>query len=118
FEMVSQDSLPFAEGLGVYPSAELVMNVEQGQAVADALGARRGVLMKNHGIAVAADSIEQAAVWAASLERSCRLQLGPREPIAADEVRRMYERFERGYAGRNKAIWRYLVRKLHRTWRG
>src|SRR5262249_13305692 len=58
FEMVSQDSLPFAEGLGVYPSAELVMTAEQGQAVADALSARRGVLMKNHGIAVAADSIE------------------------------------------------------------
>jgi ribulose-5-phosphate 4-epimerase/fuculose-1-phosphate aldolase len=123
FEMVSQDSLPFGEGLGVYPRAELVMTVEQGQAVAEALGGRRAVLMKNHGIAVAADSIEQAAVWAASLERSCRLQLaatqlGPLDPIAADEVARMYERFERGYAGRNEAIWRYLVRKLQRAERG
>jgi len=120
FEMVSQDSLPFAEGLGWYPSAELVMTAEQGQAVAAALGERRAVLMKNHGIAVAADSIEQAAVWAASLERSCRLQLaatqlGALAPIAPDEVERMYERFEHGYAGRNEAIWRYLVRKAQRA---
>ncbi|SRR5579884_644890 len=120
FAMVSQDSLPFAEGVGWYPSSELVMTAEQGRAVAEALGARRAVLMKNHGIAVAADSIEQAAVWAASLERSCRLQLaatqlGPLAPIAADEVARMYERFEHGYAGRNEAIWRYLVRKAQRA---
>jgi ribulose-5-phosphate 4-epimerase/fuculose-1-phosphate aldolase len=120
FEMVSQDSLPFAGGVGYYPSAELVMSAEQGRAVAAALGEHRAVLMKNHGIAVVADSIEQAAVWAASLERSCRLQLaasqlGPLAPIAADEVERMYERFEHGYAGRNEAIWRYLVRKAERA---
>ena len=30
FEMVSQDSLPFAEGLGVYPNAELVMTSHTG----------------------------------------------------------------------------------------
>jgi ribulose-5-phosphate 4-epimerase/fuculose-1-phosphate aldolase len=120
FEMVSQDSLPFAEGLGVYPSAELVMTVEQGQAVADALGERRAVLMRNHGITVAAASIELATVWAAELERSCRTQLaasqlGPLAPIPPDEAARMYERFERGYPGRNEAIWRYLVRKAQRA---
>src|SRR5581483_9185002 len=69
FEMVSQDSLPFAEGLGWYPSAELVMTAEQGQAVAAALGERRAVLMKNHGIAVVGPSIEVATVWASELER-------------------------------------------------
>jgi L-fuculose-phosphate aldolase len=119
-EMVSQDSLPFADGVGDYPSAELVMTVEQGQQVADALGARRAVLMRNHGITVAADSIELATVWAAQLERSCRLQLaasqlGPLAPIPRDEVGRMYERFERGYPGRNEALWRYLVRKAQRA---
>src|SRR5438067_1078689 len=51
--MVGQDSLPFAEGVGDYRSAELVMTVEQGRAVAEALGERRAVLMRNHGITVA-----------------------------------------------------------------
>ena len=103
-EIVSQDSLPFAEGVKLYPSAELVMTAAQGQAVAEALGDRRAVLMRNHGITVAGPSIEVATVWASELERSCRLQLaatqlGPLAPIAADEVVRMFDRFERGYAG-------------------
>ncbi|HEY7064059.1 MAG TPA: class II aldolase/adducin family protein [Chloroflexota bacterium] len=118
--MVSQDSLPFAEGVGEYPSPELVMTVEQGQAVADALGERRAVLMRNHGITVASATIEVATVWAAELERSCRTQLaasqlGPLAPIAPDTVARMFDRFERGYPGRNEAIWRYLVRKAQRA---
>jgi ribulose-5-phosphate 4-epimerase/fuculose-1-phosphate aldolase len=81
------------------------------------------VLMRNHGITVAGPSIEVATVWASELERSCRLQLaatqlGPLAPIAPDEVVRMFDRFERGYAGRNEAIWRYLVRKLQRAGHG
>jgi ribulose-5-phosphate 4-epimerase/fuculose-1-phosphate aldolase len=119
-EMISQDSLPFAEGVRLYPSAELVMTVAQGQAVAEALGARRAVLMRNHGITVAGPTIEVATVWAAELERSCRTQLaasqlGPLAPIPPDEVARMYDRFELGYPGRNEAIWRYLVRKAQRA---
>jgi L-fuculose-phosphate aldolase len=119
FEIVSQDALPFAEGMGLYPSAELVMTIAQGQAVATALGERRAVLMRNHGITVAGPSIEVATVWASELERSCRTQLaatqlGPLAPIPSDDVARMYDRFERGYPGRNEAIWRYLVRKAQR----
>ncbi|MBI4493492.1 MAG: class II aldolase/adducin family protein [Chloroflexi bacterium] len=120
FELVGQDSVLFARGVGRYPSAELVTAIEQGQRVADALGDLRAVLMKNHGITVVGETIEQATVWAASLERSCRVQLaatqfGPLAPIAPDEVERMEERFERGYAGRTEALWRYLARKAERS---
>jgi L-fuculose-phosphate aldolase len=119
-EIVSQDAMPFAEGVRLYPSAELVMTAAQGQAVAEALGDRRAVLMQNHGITVVGPSIETATVWAAELERACRTQLaasqfGPLAPIPPDAVVRMYDRFERGYPGRNEAIWRYLVRKAQRA---
>ena len=119
-EIVSQDSLPFAEGVRLYPSAQLVMTAAEGQAVAETLGDLRAVLMRNHGITVAGPSVEVAAVWAAELERSCRTQLaasqlGPLAPIPPDEVVRMYDRFARGYPGRNVAIWRYLVRTAQRA---
>jgi L-fuculose-phosphate aldolase len=122
FEMVSQDSLPFAGGLGYYPSAELVLRADEGQDVAAALGPHRAVVMKNQGITVVADLIEQAVVWAAMLERSARLQLaatqfGALDPIADDEVERMYEHFEHHYEGRNEAIWAYLVRRAERAGR-
>lgn len=118
-EMVSQDSIFFARGVGIYPTAELVMTPEQGQRLADVLGDFRAALMKNHGITVIGDTIEQATIWAASLERSCRMQFaatqfGPLAPIDPDEAHRMHERFERGYPGRNDALWNYLVRKTER----
>jgi L-fuculose-phosphate aldolase len=118
-EMVSQDSIFFARGVGVYPSAELVTTVEQGQRLALALGDLRAVLLRNHGIAVAGDSIEHATILAISLERSCRLQvaaaqLGELAPIPPEQVERMQRGFEEGYAGRNQALWSYLVRKLAR----
>jgi L-fuculose-phosphate aldolase len=119
FEMMSQDSILFYQGVGFYPSAELVMTQEQGQQLADALGDSRAALMRNHGITVVGATIEDATVWAASLERSCRVQLvagqfGPLMPIEPDEVERMADRFEHGYAGRNLALWNYLVRKTQR----
>lgn len=117
-EMVSQDSILFASGVGYYPSAELVTTAEQGQELARALGDRRAVLLRNHGIAVAGDSIEHAAVLAVSIERSCRLQLlaaqfGKLEPIPPEQVERMHQGFKQR-SGRNQALWNYLVRKLQR----
>lgn len=119
FQMVSQDSVLFAQGLGFYPSAELVLTEEQGQRLAAAIGQSRGALMRSHGITVVGPTIEEATVWAASLERSCRLQLaasqfGSVQPIEPAEVERMYELFEHGYPGRARAIWEYLVRKAAR----
>lgn len=118
-EMVSQDSIFFARGVGYYPSAELVTTAEQGQRLAEELADRRAVLMRNHGIAVAGESIEHAAVLAVSLERSCRLQLaamqlGTLAPIPPEQVERMHRGFEQSHSGRNQALWSYLVRKLER----
>lgn len=118
--MVSQDSIFFAQGVGQYPSAELVTTAEQGQRLADALGPLRAVVLRNHGIVVGGDSVEHATILAVSLERSCRLQLaavqlGTLAPIPPHEVDRMYQAFEQGHAGRNQMLWDYLVRKLARA---
>ena len=87
-----------------------------GRVVLEAIGDSPAVLLKNHGITVVAETVELATVWAASLERSCRAQLvasqfGTLSPIAPDEVLRMSDRFEHGYAGRNEALWNYMVRR-------
>jgi L-fuculose-phosphate aldolase len=116
FEFVSQDSILFAEGVGVYGSPELVVSREQGQRLAEALGERRAVLLKNHGMAVVGATVEEATVYAVSLERSCRLQLaaaqlGMLAPISADEASRMAGTLGSS-ARRTAALWDYLVRGL------
>ena len=116
FELVSQDSILFADGVGVYDSPELVVTREQGQQLAEALGQRRAVLLKNHGLAVVGATVEEATVYAVSLERSCQLQLaaahlGPLAPIEPEAAARMAASLGSS-ARRTAALWDYLVRGL------
>lgn len=115
FKFVSQDSVLFADGVGFYPSAPLVVTPEQGRGVAEALGSRKVVVLKNHGIAAVGSDVANAVFLALSFDRSLRMQLtaGQFGPVAAmtdDEVREMNEYFDRSYGGRLEATWSYLLR--------
>jgi L-fuculose-phosphate aldolase len=95
---------------------DLVRTREQGQAVADALGRRRGLFLRNHGIVVADASIHEV-VWAAlSLERAAELQLlaqptadAPFLHTPEDEARAKQAIM---YPERARAVFDYYVRKL------
>ncbi len=65
----------FADGVPIYESAVQIDNPERGRSVAAALGGRKGVLLKGHGLTVVGTSIEEATVSAVNLERSARLQI-------------------------------------------
>ena len=65
----------FADGVPVYDSAVQIDDPERGRAVAAALGERKGILLKGHGLTVVGSSIEEATVSAVNLERSARLQI-------------------------------------------
>lgn len=116
FKMVSQDSVLFADGIGTYPRAPLVVTPEQGREVAAALGASKVVVLKNHGIAAVASTVAGAVFLALSFDRSLRMQLtagqfGEVDPMTDDEVREMNEYFDRSYSGRLEATWDYLLRQ-------
>lgn len=65
----------FADGIGAYESSVQIETPELGRDLAGALGARRAVLLKGHGVVVVGATIEEATVSAVNLERSARLQL-------------------------------------------
>jgi ribulose-5-phosphate 4-epimerase/fuculose-1-phosphate aldolase len=50
-------------------------NAEEGEALAAALGDKSVLFLKNHGVLIASDSLDDAVVSAYNLERACRLQL-------------------------------------------
>ena len=117
--MVSPDSVLFADGFGHYPSAPLIVTREQGERMAEALGQHSVVVLKNHGIAVAASSVQDATFLAVSFDRSIRMQLtaaqlGPVDPISDDEVRAMNSYFDQSYHGRVETTWHYLLRMARR----
>jgi L-fuculose-phosphate aldolase len=117
FQFVSQDSLLFAPSPGWYDDARLVTTTELGDAMAASLGSANAVLMRNHGLTVAAESIPAAVVLAVSLERHARIQiaagaLGEIKAITDEEVLSMTDYFATSYAGRIESMWAYLVREM------
>ena len=117
FLMVNQDSVQFAEGVGLYPSAALIVTPERGDEVAEALGDKRAVLLRNHGLVTAGATVAEAVFLAVSLVNSLRVQamasrFGEVSPIPEDEVAVMAHEFAASYESRVSATWSYLCRLL------
>jgi L-fuculose-phosphate aldolase len=95
---------------------DLVRTREQGRQVASALGMGLALLLRNHGIVVAASSIALATVATIALERAAFVQLlaesGATNPVAhtpADEAVRKRDIWRTEAV---EAQWRYYVRQL------
>jgi L-fuculose-phosphate aldolase len=114
--MVGQDSLLFADGIGFHDSPEFVVTRALGEQVAEALGHRRAVLLRNHGVAVAGDSVAHATYLTLSLERAVRsqvaaLQLGAVREMSTDEVRSITGYLDTSYHDALPNTWGYLLRQ-------
>lgn len=72
----SQPGALFHDALGVYTgSIGLIRSPAMGADVARALGAHRAVLLKSHGVVVAAPSIEEAVITVIMLEKAAMVQM-------------------------------------------
>jgi L-fuculose-phosphate aldolase len=100
---------------------DLIVTRDQGASVAKALGEHRALLMKNHGIAIAAPSIEEAVVASMLLTKAAEAQaaaiaVGQAVPCTPDEE--ALEKRRHIYHPENIArAWQYLTRK-ERRWDG
>jgi ribulose-5-phosphate 4-epimerase/fuculose-1-phosphate aldolase len=73
---ISQDACRFYEDLAVYDDFQgVVLDLHEGDALANALGDRKGIVLKNHGILTVGHTVDEAAYWYVALENSCRDQL-------------------------------------------
>jgi ribulose-5-phosphate 4-epimerase/fuculose-1-phosphate aldolase len=116
--LLTHDAVLFADGLAVFEDTpELITGPELGQAVAHALGMRRVVLMRNHGVLVVGKDVGWAVLAAVTLERAIRIQaiasgLGPLRPISREWAERMHpEKYNDRLVDEYWAAW---IRKLRR----
>ena len=73
---LSQGGAIFKDALGMFTDTiDLIRSKDTGAAVARALGPHHAVLMRSHGVALGAGSIEAAVVLSVGLEEACRIQL-------------------------------------------
>jgi len=99
-------------------TSDLIMNPEQGRAVAEALGSYAALFMRNHGVVVVGPSVEEACLAAVFLERAAQTQLvataaGPYSWATPQDTQA-----KRDHIYRNpqlmKDFWDYYCRKLER----
>jgi L-fuculose-phosphate aldolase len=93
--LLTHDGVLFADGVGRFDDPDLIVDDNQGDRVAAALGSRRAVLMQNHGVLVVGKDVPWAVLTAVTLERAAQLQsvastLGKLRPIAPELARQLF----------------------------
>jgi len=72
----SQPGALFRDSVGSYDDTiNLIRTTEMGAGVARALGSRRAVLLKNHGVVVVGASIEEVVISTIMLENAAQIQM-------------------------------------------
>lgn len=75
-EMITQDSLRFYKSHGVYTDFKgVVIDSEEGIRIANALGDGKACILQNHGLLTVGGSVDEAAFWFISLDKTCHAQL-------------------------------------------
>jgi ribulose-5-phosphate 4-epimerase/fuculose-1-phosphate aldolase len=90
---ITQDACAFYEDHSLFADyTGVVLDVSEGDRIAEALGGRKAVILRNHGLLTVGESVDAAAFWFISMDRCCRAQLladaaGETVKIAPDMAR-------------------------------
>ena len=73
---LTQDSCAFYEDHVLFDDfSGVVLDNTEGEKIAAALGDKKAAILQNHGLLTVGDSIDAAAWWYITMERSCQAQL-------------------------------------------
>ena len=75
-EPLTQDACAFYEDFGIFDGySGVVLDAEEGRKIGEALGPHKAVILRNHGMLTVGESVESAAWWFLTLERTAQSQL-------------------------------------------
>jgi ribulose-5-phosphate 4-epimerase/fuculose-1-phosphate aldolase len=73
---LTQDACAFYEDHGLFDDyTGVVLDPEEGKRIAHAVGEGKAVILRNHGLLTVGHSVDEAAWWFITMERSCQAQL-------------------------------------------
>lgn len=97
-------------------TGDLILTSELGRHLSEALGDRNALLLRNHGVVVAAPDVPTAVVTAVLLDRACQLQLAVEAAGGAaqwsDDGEALAKREHCYPETLLRQAWDYLVRRL------
>ncbi|CAA7271762.1 unnamed protein product [Cyclocybe aegerita] len=75
-DMLTQDTCAFYNDHALYNQFKgIVLEAEEGQHIAAALGNKKAAILQNHGLLVATNTIEATVFFYIALEKACQVQL-------------------------------------------
>jgi len=75
-DMITQDALRFYNSHSVYDNfGGIVLDREEGRRIAKCLGKGKAAILQNHGLLTVGNSVDEAAFWFMSLDKTCHAQL-------------------------------------------
>jgi ribulose-5-phosphate 4-epimerase/fuculose-1-phosphate aldolase len=114
---LTQDSCVFYEDHGLFDDfGGVVYETSEGVQIAAALGDKKAVILKNHGILTAGPTVEAAAWWYIALDNACHVQLlaeagGTPQPIPHEAAALTHTQISglNGAARAFDSLWQGLV---------
>jgi ribulose-5-phosphate 4-epimerase/fuculose-1-phosphate aldolase len=86
---ITQDSCAFYGDHALFDDyTGVVLDVEEGKRIAHALGANKAAILRNHGLLTVGGSVDEAAWWFITMERTCHVQLlaeAAGDPVVIDD---------------------------------
>ncbi|MFF3764656.1 class II aldolase/adducin family protein [Streptomyces sp. NPDC001922] len=99
-EPITQDVCAFYEDHALFDDyTGVVVDEEEGRRIASALGPHKAVILRNHGLLTVGDSVDAAAWWFITMERSCQVQLTAKaagKPVRIDHESALHTREQLG----------------------
>ncbi|MGH3387629.1 MAG: class II aldolase/adducin family protein [Actinomadura sp.] len=75
-EPITQDVCAFYQDHSLFDDyTGVVTDLEEGKRIAAALADHKAVILRNHGLLTVGDTVDAAAWWFTTMERSCQVQL-------------------------------------------
>lgn len=73
---LTQDACSFYEDHSLFDDyTGVVLELEEGKRIAQTLGNKKAVILRNHGLLTVGHTVDEAAWWFITMERSCQAQL-------------------------------------------
>jgi ribulose-5-phosphate 4-epimerase/fuculose-1-phosphate aldolase len=73
---LTQDACAFYEDHSLFDDfTGVVYDTSEGRRIADALGDRKAIILRNHGLLTVGQTVDEAAWWFITMERTCHSQL-------------------------------------------
>src|ERR1700723_679783 len=103
---ITQDACAFYEDHGLFAEfTGVVYETSEGERIAQALGQHKAAILRNHGLLTVGETVEEAAWWFITMDRSCHAQLlaeAAGEPVKIDHAQAIATR---GQGGTHFAGW-------------